>query len=70
MDINSPIEDEMHNDLMMGYAAGITYLDTQLGRILDLIDELALWNNITIGKTIILLYYCLLILFYYSITVF
>jgi iduronate 2-sulfatase len=41
----------MHMELMWGYCASVTFLDTQLGRMLDLLDELELWNNITIILT-------------------
>lgn len=43
-----PFTDRMHDELMLGYCGAITFLDVQLGRILDVIDELHLWNNITI----------------------
>jgi iduronate 2-sulfatase len=49
--IDQALPNEMHNDLMMGYSAGITYLDDQLGRILDLLDELSLWDNTTVILT-------------------
>lgn len=47
-DINMPFTDRMHDELMLGYCGAITFLDVQLGRILDVIDELHLWDNITI----------------------
>lgn len=51
MDINKALPNEMHDDLMMGYLAGISYLDTQVGRILDVLDELNLWENTTVVLT-------------------
>ena len=42
---------KMHEELMWGYSAAVSFLDAQLGRILDVIDELALWNNLTIVLT-------------------
>jgi iduronate 2-sulfatase len=50
-DINQGIPQRMRDELMMGYCGMITYTDTQLGRLLDALDELQLWNNITIVLT-------------------
>jgi hypothetical protein len=50
-DINMPFTEEMHNELMMGYCGSITFLDTQIGRLLDAVDKLNLWHNITIVLT-------------------
>ena len=50
-DINQPLPERMHDELMMSYAGAVTYLDHQLGRILDVVDELKLWNNLTIILT-------------------
>ena len=36
---------------MQGYLAGVSFLDTQIGRILDLLDELDLWQNTTVVLT-------------------
>jgi iduronate 2-sulfatase len=41
----------MHQELMWSYSASITFLDTQIGRLLDAIDEMSLWNNVTIILT-------------------
>jgi len=49
--VNRVITARMHTELMWGYSAAITYLDFQLGRILDAIDELDLWKNLTIVLT-------------------
>ena len=43
--INDTIPLRMRNELMMGYAAGISFVDSQLGRVLDTLDELSLWNK-------------------------
>jgi len=50
-DINMPFTEEMHNELMMGYCGSVSFLDTQIGRLLDTVDELKLWNNLTIVLT-------------------
>lgn len=50
-DINYMIPQDMQSELKCGYAAAITFLDTQLGRILDEIDSLQLWDNLTIVLT-------------------
>ena len=50
-DINSPISQAMRDEIMTGYCAMISYTDTQLGRILDALDELKLWDKITIVLT-------------------
>lgn len=49
--INHGIPLSMHNELMAGYCGMVTYVDTQLGRLLDAVDELQLWNNLTIVLT-------------------
>lgn len=49
--INQTLPQDMHDELMMGYSAGISYLDTQLGRLLDVLDELNLWHNTTVVLT-------------------
>ena len=45
------IPEDMHIELMWGYSAAITFVDAQLGRILDTLDELSLWNNLTVILT-------------------
>lgn len=42
---------EMHRELMWGYSASITFVDEQLGRVIDTLDRLDLWNNLTIILT-------------------
>ena len=41
----------VHQEMMWGYAAMITFVDKQLGRVLDAIDELELWGNLTVVLT-------------------
>ena len=50
-DFNQITPLEVYKQLMIGYSAAITFVDEQLGRLLDTIDELNLWNNITIVLT-------------------
>lgn len=49
--INDTLSLSMHQELMWVYAAMITFVDTQLGRILDAIDEIELWGNLTVVLT-------------------
>lgn len=42
---------DLYKELMWGYAASITFVDEQVGRILDAVDRLQLWNNLTIVLT-------------------
>ena len=49
--LNSFIVERMHDELMMGYCGAITFTDKLLGKILDTVDELKLWNNLTIILT-------------------
>lgn len=51
MDINHALPQQMHDELMMGYLGGISFLDSQLGRIFDVMDELHLWENTTVVLT-------------------
>lgn len=37
--------------LAWGYAAAISFLDAQIGRLLDLLDELELWDNTAVILT-------------------
>lgn len=34
-----------------GYAAAVSFLDAQLGRLLDVLDELRLWDDTTVILT-------------------
>lgn len=49
--INNPFTEQMHDELMMGYCGAVSYLDTQLGRLLDAVDGLKLWDRLTIVLT-------------------
>ena len=42
---------DMHTEIMWGYAAAVTFLDAQLGRILDALDRLQLWDDVTVVLT-------------------
>ena len=46
--VNVPFPVDAHNELMRGYCAGVTFLDTQLGRLLDEMDRLQLWDTTTV----------------------
>ena len=50
-DINDGFTDEMHDELMIGYSAAVTFADVQLGRLLDAVDQLELWGNLTVVLT-------------------
>lgn len=49
--INKGFTSKMHNEMMIGYAAAVTFVDKQLGRILDAVDKLELWGNLTVVLT-------------------
>lgn len=49
--VNETIPLSAHQEMMWGYAALITFVDKQLGRVLDAIDELELWGNLTVVLT-------------------
>jgi arylsulfatase A-like enzyme len=49
--MNQPFSQRMHTELSWGYAAAVTFLDAQIGRLLDTIDDMKLWDNITIVLT-------------------
>lgn len=46
--ITATLPVQMYMELMWAYSASITYLDAQVGRLLDTLDRLKLWDNITI----------------------
>lgn len=46
--INEPVPMEAYNEIMRGYCAGVSFLDAQLGRLLDEMDSLGLWETTTI----------------------
>lgn len=49
--INSVLPGEMHDELMATYCASISYLDVQLGKLLDVMDARNLWQNTTVILT-------------------
>ena len=49
--VNNTIPLTIHQQMMWGYAAMITFADKQLGRVLDTIDKLELWGNLTVVLT-------------------
>ena len=49
--INEAVKDQMRLELMWTYCAAVTFLDVQLGRILDIMDEKNLWENTTVILT-------------------
>ena len=51
MDVNATVPLTAHQELMWAYAAMITMVDKQLGRVLDAIDQLELWGNLTVVLT-------------------
>ena len=59
-DINVAISYQMRLELMWSYCAAVSFLDVQIGRILDTMDELNLWENTTViltGKYHIIYYH-------------
>ena len=50
-DINMPFTDRMRDELMLGYCAAITFVDKQLGRILDVMDMNSAWDNTVVVAT-------------------
>ena len=49
--INNTFPLTVHQEMMWGYAALITFVDKQLGRVLDAVDQLELWGNLTVVLT-------------------
>jgi iduronate 2-sulfatase len=49
--INMVWTNEMHDEAMMGYCGGVSFVDSQVGRLLDELDRRKLWNNITVILT-------------------
>ena len=45
------VPQDMYTELMWGYSAAISFVDYQRGRVLDVLDELDLWKNLTIVLT-------------------
>ena len=50
-DANIPVSAQTYADLRQSYAAAVTFADAQMGRVLDVVDELNLWNNLTVVVT-------------------
>ena len=40
-----------HDELMVGYCAAVTFVDEQLGRLLDMMDRHNLWATTTVVLT-------------------
>jgi iduronate 2-sulfatase len=49
--MREPFPPDAYKENMWGYSAAITFLDEQVGRLLDALDELELWHNITVVLT-------------------
>jgi iduronate 2-sulfatase len=49
--INLPFDEEMRKELMIGYCASITFVDVQLGRVLDVLDKYDAWKNTVVILT-------------------
>lgn len=47
-DINGHFPEDAYEELYHGYIAGISYLDTQVGRLLDFMDQNNLWDTTTV----------------------
>ena len=50
-DINFAFTNEMRDELMMSYCAGVTFADKQMGKLLDVMDRLDLWKTTTVVLT-------------------
>lgn len=50
-DINLPLPEEMHDELMMGYCAAVSFLDDMIGKLLDFMDDNKLWQTTTVVLT-------------------
>ena len=50
-DLDRPLPEQMVRELQWGYSSAISFVDSQLGRVLDVLDELNLWSNLTIVLT-------------------
>jgi arylsulfatase A-like enzyme len=49
--VDQAFTQRQHTELSWGYAAAVTFLDAQIGRLMDVIDALDLWHNLTIVLT-------------------
>ena len=50
-DMKKAMSSDLYEEMMQGYSAAITFTDKQLGRLLDVMDELDLWKNTTVILT-------------------
>lgn len=50
-DITQPFPLAAHLELRQGYAAAVSFVDAQVGRLLDAVDELELWDELTVVLT-------------------
>ena len=49
--IDQVIPAQMRPEMQWTYSAAVSFLDTQVGRLLDTMDELGLWDNTTVILT-------------------
>jgi iduronate 2-sulfatase len=49
--MSAPTPPRVHLELMWAYASAVSFADSQLGRVLDAVDDLKLWGNLTIVLT-------------------
>lgn len=49
--ITAAISPRVHFEMMWAYASAVSFVDSQLGRVLDCLDRLQLWDNVTIVLT-------------------
>ena len=49
--IDQVIPAQMRLEMQWTYSAAVSFLDTQVGRLLDTMDELGLWDNTTVILT-------------------
>jgi arylsulfatase A-like enzyme len=49
--MSAPTPPRVHLELMWAYASAVSFADSQLGRVLDAVNDLKLWGNLTIVLT-------------------
>ena len=49
--MRSGLSEVMHHELMLGYAAAVSFVDELLGLLLDAIDSREMWGNLTVVLT-------------------
>jgi iduronate 2-sulfatase len=49
--MTAPKPNLMYTEMMWAYSASISFLDAQIGRLMRTLDELDMWNNVTIVLT-------------------